>query len=175
MRYWTKFYLKGHQNYNMSNSKVLKNFFNKIGQPKVVLFVCFIRVDTEKRHDGLRQEAMSNLYEYVSYIRCLVQPESILYNGICCIPGPDSNSTIFGSLRNRMSCVTDHTKGLEKDTISLFTLHSWRMACLTPSNVRQEDQRCSGSSSAELQNRHRLDSSSILLRCLLNHPCPVKN
>ena len=27
MRYYTKFYLKGHQNYNMSNSKVLKKAF----------------------------------------------------------------------------------------------------------------------------------------------------
>ena len=97
------------------------------------------------------------------------------YNGFCCVPGPDNNSTIFGSLKNRMSCVTDHTKGLEKDTMLLSSLHSWRIAYLTPSNALQEDQRCSGSSSAKLQNRHRLESSSILMRCLLNHPCPVKN
>ena len=66
-------------------------------------------------------------------------------------------------------------KGLEKDTILLSSLQSWRIACLTPSNFLHEDHRCSGSSSAVLQNRHWLESSSILARCLLNHPCPVKN
>ena len=97
------------------------------------------------------------------------------YNGFCCIPGPVNNSAIFGSRKNRMSCVTDHTKGLEKETILLSSLHCWRIACLTPSNVLHEDQRCSGSSRAELQNRHRPMSSSIFTRCLLNQPCPVKN
>ena len=97
------------------------------------------------------------------------------YNGFCCDPGPVNNSAIFGSRKNRMSCVTDHTKGLEKETILSSTLQSWRIAYLTPSNVLHEDQRCSGSSRADLQNQHRLESSSILMRCLLNHPCPVKN
>ena len=48
-----------------------------------------------------------------------------------------------------MSWVIDHLKGLEKETVVFSFLHSWIRAYLTPSNALQEDQRCSGSSSAE--------------------------
>ena len=43
----------------------------------------------------------------------------IPYNGFCCVPGPVNNSAIFGSRKNRMSCVTDHTKEIAKETILL--------------------------------------------------------
>ena len=72
----------------------------------------------------LNKKAMSIPNKYVSYVMLEMQLESILYNGFCCDPGPDNNSTIFGSRKNRMSCVTDHTKGLEKEIMLLSFLHS---------------------------------------------------
>ena len=77
------------------------------------------------------------------------------YNGCCCVPGPVSKLAIFGSRKNRTNCVTDHTKGLLNETLLLSSLHSWLIACLTPLKFLQEDHKCSGSSRAVLQNRHR--------------------
>ena len=77
------------------------------------------------------------------------------YNGCWFILGPVSKLAIFGSRKNLTNCVTDHTKGLLNETLLLSSLHSSRIAYLTPLKFLHEDHRCSGSSRAVLQKRHR--------------------
>ena len=114
------------------------------------------------------------LYESNNYIYYVEGLQSLQWLLKC--PWASQQAAIFGSRKNRTNCVTDHTKGLLNETLLLSSLHSCLIACLTPSKFLQEDHRCSGSSRAVLQNRHRLGkSSSNLDRCRPNQPCPVIN